>query len=189
MTSKTRESIQEASVFPLPKLSLLLIESPAYSPYELPPDGSEELEGVTPDPSDPPVHPEPPEPQRPGAPSERARSPTPLVMDVPLVMVHDVILALLRNKAAIESTVESICVAHELNPLITESVMQVVRENLPPVGEWQRYAKIRVLFTQSDDWSHPFQFEVTWTQSNPVPPARRQTLHLQAPLHFSPPLP
>jgi len=53
-------------------------------------------------------------------------------------MVHDVILALLRNKATIESTVESICVAHELNPLIMGSVMQVVRENLSTVDEQQR---------------------------------------------------
>lgn len=144
MTSKTRESIQEASVFTFPKLSLLLIESSTYSPYELPPEEPEEPEGVVAGPSDPPVGPEPPEPQRAGAPSERGRSSTPLIMDVPLVMVHDVILALLRNKTAIESTVESICVAHELNPLIMEAVMQVVRENLPSADKPQRYATIYV---------------------------------------------
>ena len=142
MTSKTRESIQEASVSTFPKLSLLLIESPTYSPYDLPLEEPEEPEGVTAGPSDPPAHPEPPERERAGAPSERTRSPTPLITDVPLVMVHDVILALLRNRTTIESTVESICVAHELNPLVTESVMQVVRENLPPVDKQQRYATI-----------------------------------------------
>ena len=72
--------------------------------------------------------------------SERARSPTPLVTGVPLAVVHDIILAFLRSRTTIESTVESICVAHELNPLITDSVMQVVRENMFPAEEWQRYA-------------------------------------------------
>jgi len=49
-------------------------------------------------------------------------------------MVHDVILTLLRNKTLTES-IESICVTHQLDPLITESIMQVVRENQFPVDE------------------------------------------------------
>jgi len=141
VTSKTRESINEASVSAaLPEVGLLLTDPPGSSPYELSPEDPEdpeEPEGITAGPSGSlPVH---PEPQRDHVTSERARSPTPLVTDVPLAMVHDVILALLRNKATIEPTIESICVAHELNPLITESVMQVVRENLYLVDEQQRY--------------------------------------------------
>ena len=54
-------------------------------------------------------------------------------------MVHDIILALLRNKTTVELTVESICIAYELNPFTTESIMQAVRENLSPVDEPQRY--------------------------------------------------
>jgi hypothetical protein len=151
VTSKTRESIQEASVsVTLPKFSLSLIESPTFSPYELPSEEPEEPEEIITGPSNLPVHPEH-KPQHYHAPSERARSPTPLITDVPLPMVHDIILALLRNKTAIELTVESICVAHDLNPLITESVMQVVRENLSAVDERQGYVVSQLTSARRDD--------------------------------------
>jgi hypothetical protein len=139
VTSKTRESIQEASVFiTFPEFPPSLIESPTYSPYELSSEEPEEPEEVIAGPSNSPIRPER-KAQPDHASSGRARSSTPLITDVPLPMVYDIILALLRNKTVIELTVESICVAHDLNPLITESVMQVVRENLSPVDERQGY--------------------------------------------------
>jgi hypothetical protein len=123
------QSIQEASVsVPFPKISVQLTKSPTHSSGQSSPKGPEEPEEVTAD-SERKL-------QDDHAPSERARSPTPLITDVPLAMVHDIILAL----KTIESTVESICASHELDPLITASVMQVVRENLALVDERQRYA-------------------------------------------------
>ena len=47
-----------------------------------------------------------------------------------------------RLSRRLSTTVESICVAHELNPLITESVMQAVRGDLPPVDKQQRCATV-----------------------------------------------
>jgi hypothetical protein len=123
------QSIQEASVsVSFPKFHLQLTKSPTYSSGQSSPKGPEKPEEATAD-SDR-------NPQHDHAPSERARSPTSLIAYVPLAIGHDIILAL----KTIESTVESICVARELDPLITASVMQVVREKLAVVDERQRYA-------------------------------------------------
>ena len=125
------QSIQEASVsIPSPRFSLQLTKPPTYS------SGRSSLE----EPGEPEEVTAGSEhiPQRDHAPSERARSPTPLVADVPLAMIRDIILALPRDKTT-ESTVGLICATHELDPLITASVMRVVRENLSPADERQRY--------------------------------------------------
>ena len=124
------QSTQEASVsVPFPKISLQLTKPPTYSSGRSSPKEPEEPEEVTVDSERNPQHDH--------ALSERAMSPAPLVADVPLAIVRDIILALSRNETT-ESTVGLICAAHELDPLITASVMRVVRENLSPADEGQR---------------------------------------------------
>ena len=74
----------------------------------------------------------------------QAEPPIPTIVDVPLTVVRDIILA---SKTAIES-LELICAAHELNPLITESVMRTAMENLPPVCE-NKGTSSQLLLTQA----------------------------------------
>jgi hypothetical protein len=125
------QSIQEASVsIPFPRFSLQLTKPPTYSSGRSSLKEPEEQEEVTADSERSPQHDH--------APSERTRSPTPLVADVPLAMVRDIILALPRNETT-ESTVGLICATHGLDPLTTASVMRVVREDLSPADERQRY--------------------------------------------------
>ena len=82
-------------------------------------------------------------------------SPTPLVTDVPLAVVRDIIPALLQGKATIES-IELICAVHKLNPLLTEPIVEIVRENLSLVREDQRCVFSRLLLPKAQDGCKPF---------------------------------
>jgi hypothetical protein len=137
------QSIQEELVsIQFPKSSLQLTKSPTHSSGQSSPKQLEELEEVTAGSERNPQHDH--------TLSERARSPSPLVADVPLAMVRDILLALPRDKTT-ESTVGLICATHELDPLITASVMRVVRENLSPADERQRYVVAQLASIRDDD--------------------------------------
>ena len=122
--------LREMSVA-FPRVPLSQFESPAHSPRKSLPEESQQPEGAIPGRlSSPGLA----EPDHNRTPQNRPGPPMLTIADVPLAVVRDLILALPSNKTAIES-LELICAAHELNPLITESVMQSARENLPPVCE------------------------------------------------------
>lgn len=118
------------------------------SPRESLPEGSRQSRASV---SDSPVH---PGPQREYTPSERARSPAPVVPDVPLAVVRDIIPALLRNETSVES-VELICAVHGLGTFVTESITQIVMENSSPARGQQRCVVLQLLLPRDWDLYYP----------------------------------
>ena len=82
------------------------------------------------------------EPQRDCALPIRTKSPTSLVVDVHLAVVHDIILTHRHGGTMTIESIESICAVHGLSPIVTESVVQVVMGDLSPVREQQRYVML-----------------------------------------------
>lgn len=132
-THSTLPRLQEVSVL-LPYILLSLIVLHLCSPRDSLPEQPQQPHDLTASLPDSLIH---PEPRQESGPSERDRSFNHVVTDVPLAVVHDIIPALLRNKTTAES-IELICVVHKLSPLARESIVQLVRENLSPIGTQQR---------------------------------------------------
>ena len=128
----TLPRLQEVSVVVLGvSLSQIVLNSCSLS--EPPPEGPREPQALTTSLQDSPVH---PLPQREYSSSERVRPPTPVVTDVPLAVVRDIIPTLLRNRRTADS-VGLVCAIHKLSPPVTESIMEIVRENLSPARRHQ----------------------------------------------------
>ena len=128
----TLPRLQEVSVVVLGvSLSPIVLNSCSLS--DQPPEGPRQSQVLTTSLPDSPVH---LSPQREYASLERIRSPTPVVTDVPLAVVRDIIPALLRNKTTVDS-VGLVCAIHKVSPPAAESIMQIVRENLSPARRQQ----------------------------------------------------
>ena len=134
-TGSALPRLQEAFVM-FPNVSLPLIELHLCSPRASLSEGSRQSQDITANFPDQLVQ---PESQRECASSERVRTSTSVATDIPLAVVRDIISALLRKETTVEAVEFRICAAHKLSPLVTESIMQIVRENLSPARIQQRY--------------------------------------------------
>ena len=138
-----RLALQEVSVtFPNPSPPLTLTHT--HSPRDILPEESQQPEDRTLSLPDLPIQ---PGSQRDRALPKLPQSSSSLVVDVPLAVVHDIILTYRYGTITIES-VESICALHGLSPLIMESILQAMRGDLPPVREQGGYVVSRSLSTR-----------------------------------------